>query len=121
MSSDEDLDLSLDDFEEFEEWEYFEEEEEEKKEKKERVPLKDRVSIMDIVKLGLVFVFFTAIFLYFRFWDFFASIFAFGNEELGQSRLLYLTFLLFPFIGGLFLMSLVRTTKILFIEEKETT
>jgi len=101
-------------FDEEEEWEYFEAEEKE--------PFKDRVSIWDIIKLVLLFGFFALFFVYFRFWDVFAGWLAFGTEnpEIGYSRLIYATLLLFPVAASLFLVGLVKASKTLFIPKKET-
>ena len=112
MSSDEYDDEEFYDEEEEEEWEYFEEEE--------KVPFRDRVSIKDIIKLVLLFVVFAAFFLYFRFWDSLVTILAFGSEDLGRSRLLYATLVLFPFLAALFLKFLVDVSRTLFIPPKET-
>lgn len=99
-------------FEDEEEWEYFEEEE--------RVSFRDRVSIWDIIKLVLLFVWFAGFFLYFRFWNFFVGVLSFGGEtELGQSRMIYLTLLLFPFLAVLFLTGLIKTSRKVFIPPKE--
>ncbi|MHA1629559.1 MAG: hypothetical protein ACTSXO_09235 [Candidatus Heimdallarchaeota archaeon] len=101
-------------FDEEEEWEYFEVEEKE--------AFKDRVSIWDIIKLVLLFGFFALFFVYFRFWDVFAGWLAFGNEnpEIGYSRLIYLTLVLFPVAASFFLVELVKVSKTLFIPKKET-
>ena len=109
MSSD---DYEDDEFDEIEEWEYFEEEE--------RPSFRDRVAIKDIIKLVLLFVAFAAFFLYFRFWDFFVGLVSFGSEELGQSRMLYFTLLVFPFFAGLFILGVVNVSKALFIPPKES-
>ncbi|MEA2069738.1 MAG: hypothetical protein U9O98_00455, partial [Asgard group archaeon] len=96
-----------------EEWEFGEEEEE-------KVALRDRVSIKEILKLAGLFIYFAALILFFRFWDFFANLLAFGSEELGQSRLLYLTLLLFPFLCMLFIVGLVDVSKTLIIPPEDT-
>ncbi|NHJ47774.1 MAG: hypothetical protein FK733_08300 [Asgard group archaeon] len=102
-----------DEFDEEEEWEYFEEEEKE--------ALRERVSIKDILKLGLLFVFFTGFFLYFRFYDEIAGFLKFGDPlELGYSRLLYFTLVAFPVLAAFFLVGLVNVSKTLFIPRKET-
>ncbi|NHK29923.1 MAG: hypothetical protein FK730_01135 [Asgard group archaeon] len=113
MSSEEYDDEDYDDIDE-EEWEYFAEEEKE--------ALRDRVSIKDIIKLVLMFVFFAAFFVYFRFYDSIANFLAFGNEnvEIGHSRLLYFTLIAFPVLGAFFLVGLVNVSKTLFIPQKET-
>ena len=110
MSSDDYDDEEFDDEEE--EWEYIEEEE--------KVPFRDRVSIKDIIKLVLLFVVFAGFFLYFRFWDNLVTLLAFGSEDLGRSRLLYATLVLFPFLGALFLKFLVDVSRTLFVPPKET-
>lgn len=105
-------DYDDEEIEELEEWEYVEEEE--------KVSLLDRVSIKDIIKLILLFVAFAGFFLYFKFWDFFAGLLRFGStEELGNSRLLYLTLLLFPFAAGIFLKHLTEVSLKLFVPPKE--
>ena len=103
-----------DDFDEEEAWEYFEEEEKE--------ALRDRVSIKDIIKLVLLFVFFTGFFVYFRFYDSIAGFLAFGSEpvEIGYSRLLYFTLVAFPVLAAFFLVGLVNVSKTLFIPRKES-
>ncbi|MBD3191464.1 MAG: hypothetical protein GF308_12520 [Candidatus Heimdallarchaeota archaeon] len=109
-----------DDFEEIEEWAFIEEEEEEEA-KKRAVPLKDRMSIWDIVKLVGLFVAFAIFFLYFRFWDFFAKLMRFGgSEEMGNSRLLYLTLLLFPLAAAVFIKYLADVSSKLLISPKES-
>ncbi|MHA1213361.1 MAG: hypothetical protein ACTSSH_13000 [Candidatus Heimdallarchaeota archaeon] len=124
MSTEEDFDDEFDDEEE--EWEYFEEEDKES--------LRDRVSIKDILKLVGLFIFFALIFLYFRYWDFFANLLSFGNTELGQSanllsfgntelgqsRLLYFTLLLFPVAAVFFIVGLVDVSKTFFIPRRES-
>ena len=100
-----------DEEEEEEEWEYFEEEDKEK--------LRDRVSIWDIIKLIGLFAAFALFFLYFRFWDFFVNLLSFGNEELGFSRLVFITIFLFPVAAAFFLAGLVKVSKTLFIPTKE--
>ncbi len=109
MSSD---DYEDEEFDEIEEWEYFEEEE--------RPSFRDRVAIKDIIKLLLLFVAFAGFFLYFRFWDFFVGLVSFGSEELGQSRMLYFTLIMFPFVAALFLVGLVNVSKTLFIPPRES-
>ena len=104
-----------DDEDAIEEWEYVEEE------VKDEVAFKDRISIWDIIKLVLLFVAFAGFFIYFRFWDFFAGLLRFGgSEELGNSRLLYATFILFPLAAGIFLKYLADVSTKLFIPPKET-
>jgi hypothetical protein len=112
VSSDDYDDEFYDDEEDEEEWEYFEEEE--------KVPFRDRVSIKDIIKLVLLFVVFAAFFLYFRYWDSLVTLLSFGSEDLGRSRLLYATLVLFPLLGALFLKFLVDVSRTLFIPPKET-
>lgn len=110
-----------DDFEEIEEWAFIEEEEEEEEGKRRAVPLKDRMSIWDIVKLVGLFVAFALIFLYFRFWNFFTKLLRFGaSEEMGSSRLLYLTLLLFPFVAAVFIKYLAEVSSKLLITPKES-
>jgi hypothetical protein len=113
MSSDDYDDEDYDDIDE-EEWEYFEEEEKE--------ALRDRVSIKDIIKLVLMFVFFAAFFVYFRFYDNIANFLAFGSDipEIGHSRLLYFTLIAFPVLGAFFLVGLVNVSRTLFIPQKES-
>lgn len=115
MSSDDYDDEEYYDDEDEEEWEY-----EEDIIEKQR--LRDRVSIKDIIKLVLLFVFFAGFFLFFKFWDFFVDVFTIGNEavEFGQSRLIYLTLVLFPFLASIFMVFLVQVSKTLFIPEKKT-
>ena len=110
MSSD---DYNDDDFDDDTAWEYFEEEE--------REALRDRVSIKDIIKLVLMFVFFAGFFVYFRFYNSIAEFLAFGSEnvEIGYSRLLYFTLIAFPVLGAFFLVGLVNVSKTLFIPRKE--
>ncbi|NHJ86803.1 MAG: hypothetical protein FK734_15170 [Asgard group archaeon] len=114
--NDDNVDDDFDDYEdeeEEEEWEYFEEEE--------AKTLRDRVSIKDILKLIGLFILFAGFFLYFRFWDDIASWFTFGGaNELGNSRLLYLTLLLFPVLASLFIVGMVDVSKTFFIPQKET-
>ncbi|NHJ39116.1 MAG: hypothetical protein FK731_03715 [Asgard group archaeon] len=116
MSSDDYDDYDDEEFDDIdeEEWEYFREEE--------REALKDRVSIKDIIKLVLMFVFFVAFFVYFRFYDSIAEFLAFGsdNVEIGYSRLLYFTLVAFPVLGAFFLVGLVNVSKTLFIPRKES-
>jgi len=113
LSSDEyDDEEFYDDEEDEEEWEYFEDEE--------KVPFRDRVSIKDIIKLILLFVVFAGFFLYFRYWDSLVTLLAFGSEDLGRSRLLYATLILFPFLAALFLKFLIDVSKTLFIPPKES-
>ena len=109
MSTDEDYDDEFDDEEE--EWEYFEE--------KDKEALRDKVSIKDILKLVGLFIFFALIFLYFRYWNVFAGWLSFGSEELGQSRLLYITLLLFPVAAIFFIVGLVDVSKTFFIPKRE--
>jgi len=115
MSSDDYDDEEYYDDEDEEEWEYADEEIEKQR-------LRDRVSIKDIIKLVLLFVFFAGFFLYFKYWSFFVDIFTIGNEavEFGQSRLIYLTLVLFPFLASIFIAFLVQVSKTLFIPAKKT-
>ena len=99
------------DEEEEEEWEYSEEED--------RESFRDRVSIWDIIKLIGLFVAFALFFLYFRFWSFFENLLAFGNEEMGFSRMIIITILLFPVAAAFFLTGLVKVSRTLFIPAKE--
>jgi hypothetical protein len=106
-------DYDDEEFDEFEEWEY------EEKEVTEKESFRDRVSIWDIVKLVLLFVYFAGIFLFFRFWNVFADWLAFGSEQLGETRLIYLTLLLFPPVAALFIVGLVKVSRTLFIPPKK--
>ena len=115
MSSDDyDDEEYYDDEEDEEEWEYSDEEIE-----KER--LRDRVSVKDIIKLVMLFVFFVGFFLYFRYWGTFKEWFTWGNEDiqLGESRLIYLTLVLFPFLASIFIVFLVQVSRTLFIPTKK--
>ncbi|MHA1126597.1 MAG: hypothetical protein ACTSO7_14340 [Candidatus Heimdallarchaeota archaeon] len=116
MSTDDYDDEEFEDFEDEddEEWEYVDDEIE-----KER--LRDRVSIKDIIKLVMLFVFFTAFFLFFKYWNVFVDLFTVGNEKLafGESRLIYLTLMLFPFLAAIFIVFLVQVSKTLFIPKKK--
>ena len=100
-----------DEEEEEEEWEYFEEEDKES--------FRDRVSIWDVVKLLGLLVAFALFFLYFRFWNFFENLLAFGNEELGFTRMITITIFLFPVAAAFFLTGLVKVSRTLFIPTKE--
>ncbi len=115
IADDYDDEEEFEDEEDEEEWEYFEDEIE-----KER--LRDRVSIKDVVKLAMLFVFFIGFFLFFKYWNVFVDLFTIGSEdlELGQSRLIYLTLILFPFLASIFIGFLVQVSKTLFIPAKKT-
>ncbi|MFW9922997.1 MAG: hypothetical protein ACFFDW_06880 [Candidatus Thorarchaeota archaeon] len=113
MSTDDYDDEEFEEEDEEEEWEYFEEEE--------KKSFRDRVSIWDIVKLVVLFIAFAGFFLYFRFWNFLTNLLAFsGEQELGQSRLIYFTLVFFPFAATLFITGLVKVSRTLFIPPKET-
>jgi len=115
MSSDDyDDEEYYDEEDEEEEWEYDDDIIEKQR-------LRDRVSIKDIIKLVMLFVFFAGFFLYFKYWDFFVDVFTVGSEDIafGQSRLIYLTLVLFPFLAAIFIVFLVQVSKTLFIPEKK--
>ncbi|MHA1188502.1 MAG: hypothetical protein ACTSSK_16885 [Candidatus Heimdallarchaeota archaeon] len=105
MSSDDYDDEEYYDEEDEEEWEYDDDIIEKQR-------LRDRVSIKDIIKLVMLFVFFAGFFLFFKYWDFFV--------DFGQSRLIYLTLVLFPFLAAIFIVFLVQVSKTLFIPAKKT-
>ncbi len=113
-SEDHDDEEYYDDEDEEEEWEYDDDIIEKQR-------LRDRVSIKDIIKLVLLFVFFAGFFLYFKYWNFFVEVFTVGSEDIafGQSRLIYLTLVLFPFLAAIFIVFLVQVSKTLFIPEKK--